>query len=314
MISSYSGDPFLARRAARAALADAGVDGHVTLGEGMTAQDVARVLTQGGLFGAPAVLLDLGEAFSGQAGVKPRNEVMKTLSELADSLAPGALVIIVDPEATPARQKSLAKLGQHRHLPTPKYQELVRWVGEELERAGATVERGVPAYLADAIGPEPAEIASEALKLALVPGVHSVERVTELLNRPASRDSFDIIEAVADGRAHEAVTLARRVIESGEAVPRIFGAFTWQFLLVAKAVAALSESGGRLSGGAAARLLGVRPFVAERALKLARKVREEDLLPLLAELLEADVRAKSGREQELALESVIISLANRFKR
>ena len=107
--------------------------------------------------------------------------------------------------------------------------------------------------------------------------------------------------------------MARQLIEEGEAVQKIFGALVWQFMIVAKAVALIQSTGGRApSGGQAAQALKTKPFVAQRALALARNLREEDLLPVLGGLLAADVKAKSGADPELALESGIVSLAQRL--
>lgn len=311
MILSFSGDPFLARRAARAALVEAGVQpsSATQLGEGLTPQAAVDAAAQGGLFGQAALLLDFGEAFTGQAGVKPRNDTIKALAGLGSD----ALVVIVDPEATPARQKALGELGKHTHLPVPRFERLPQWVAGELERAGVEFARDVPQYLADVFGEDPAAIASEAQKLAVLAGRYDVERVRAIVNRPATRDSFDIIEAIGQGNAAHAVAVARQLVDEGEAVPKIFGALVWQFMLVARAVSLIQASGGRLPSGAqAAQALKSKPFVAQRALGLARQLTEADLLPVLRGLLEADVKAKSGGDPALALQSVIIDLALRL--
>ena len=276
----------------------------------MTPQDVEFAASQGGLFGQAALLLDFGEAFSGQAGVKPRNDTIKALADLKD----GALIVVIDPEATPARQKSLAELGRHTNLPAPRFEHLVRWVAQELEREGVQFGAGVPQYLADVFGEDPAGIASEVQKLAVLAGSYDVERVSRIVNRPATRDSFDIIEAVAVGDAGKAVAVAHQLVGEGEAVPKILGALVWQFMLVVRAVALTQDAGSRPPSAAeAARVLKAKPFVAQRALALARRLGEPDLLPLLSGLLEADVRAKSGSDPQLALESVIIDLAHRLR-
>ena len=311
MILSFSGDPFLARRAAREALLEQGVQpaGVNQLGEGMSVDDVVHAASQGGLFGQAAVLLDFGEAFTGQAGIKPRNDTIKALAPLKDA----ALVVIIDPEATPARQQALQELGPHKHLPVPRFERLPQWVTSELKRAGVEFEPGVPQYLADVFGEDPAAIASEVQKLAVLGERYDVERVRHIVNRPVTRDSFDIIEAVGAGQAGQAVGVARQLIEEGEAVQKIFGALVWQFMIVAKAVALVQSAGGRAPSGAqAAQVLKTKPFVAQRALALARNLSEDDLLPVLGGLLAADVKAKSGADPELALESVNVSLAQRL--
>lgn len=312
MILSFSGDPFLSRRVARAALVELGVGGAnlSVLGEGMTAPQLLDLASQGGLFGQAALLLDFGEAFSGQAGVKPRNEVMRALAEVGD----GSVVVIIDPDATASRQRALSALGAHKHLPAPRYERLAPWVASELKRAGVEFERDVPQLLADLFGEDPAAIASEVEKLASLDERLSGERVRLLVNRQAVRDAFDLIAAIAAGDAATGVAVARQLSDEGEAVPRIFGALVWQFLLVAKAAGLLlREAPRRVSAGEAAPLLGAKPFVAGKALELARGFDEPAVRRALSELLTADVRAKSGGDAELALMSVVVRLAEAQK-
>lgn len=311
MILSFSGDPFLARRAARQALQENGVRPATALelGEGLTPQAVADAAQQGGLFGQVALLLDFGEAFSGQAGVKPRNDTIKALQQVGD----GALIVVLDPDATPARQKLLRQLGKHQHLPAPRFERLAPWIAQELKQAGVQFQPDVPQLLADIFGEQPAEIASEVRKLAVLAEKYDAERIRQIVNRPATHDAFDIIEAVSAGDAARGVAVARSLVEQGEAVQRIFGALVWQFLLVAKAVGLQEGAGGRaLDTRQAAQALGAKPFVAQRALKLARGLSETDLRQMLGGLLQADVDAKSGADPDLALQSVIVKLARRF--
>src|SRR5690606_24910697 len=143
VILSFSGDPFLSRRAARCALQELGRGpGAVTeLCEGLDkAQGVQRA-GPGGLSGHVALHLDRGAALCGQGGVRPRDELMEALAGLPDA----AIVVAIDPDATPARQKRWSALGKHVTVPTPRFEALPRWVRSELEAAGLRFEPDVPA-------------------------------------------------------------------------------------------------------------------------------------------------------------------------
>lgn len=313
MISSFTGDPFLARRAARAAIHEAGLDpaGVTELGEGMAAQTVLELASQGGLFTQAALLLDFDAAFQGQAGVKPRNEVMKALESVGD----GAVVFVLDPSATPARQKALQALGKHTNLALPRGDQLARWVATELKAAGVTFEPAVAAYLAETFGDDAASIVSEIQKLAVLDETIGLERAKALVNRLATHSAFDLIERVAKGDVAGSVQIARSLVDGGEAVPRVFGALTWQFMLVAKAAGLLQRQGGRrVSGAQAAGELGAAPYAAEKALRLAAGLDEAAVRECLTGLLAADVAAKSGGAPELALEAAVIDLAQRWRR
>ncbi len=309
MILSFSGDPFLARRAARQALAERGVVGSdiVEFGEGLEPAEVARAASQGGLFGQVALFLDFDEAFSGQAGVQPRNQAIAALEQLDDA----ALVVVLDSSATAARQKRYRALGALDHRPTPRYERLPGWVATELKAAGVRFQRDVPQTLADLFGEDPAAIASEIVKLAVLDEEIGAERVRALANRPAARNAFDLIERMVAGDAAGALSVARAVLEHGEAPQRVFGALTWQFGLVAKAVA-LRAAEPKVDVGRAAAALGAHPTAARRALAIAGHFQEASLRRTLHLLLDADRRAKSGGDPEWALESVVVALARDF--
>jgi DNA polymerase-3 subunit delta len=312
VILSFSGDPFLARRAARRALQERGVrPGEVTeLGEGLEKDQVVQLAGQGGLFGQVALLLDFGAAFSGQAGVRPRDELMEALADLPDA----ALVVVIDPDATPARQKRWAALGEHRSSPTPRYEALPRWVRSELEAAGLRFEPDVPAVLAELFGEDPAAIASEVNKLAALDEVLTAERVRQVANRAAVHDAFDLVDAVASGDARTALEIARQLLDEGEAAQRVLGALAWQFTLLAKAVALRERSpGGRVSPGRAASVLKAKPYAVQKTLRLAARLDEADVTAALAALLDADVASKTGRDPGWALESAVLTLAGRFR-
>ena len=166
MIVSFSGDPYLARRQARSYLREQGFGpGSVTqLDEELDAAQVSHLSRQSGLFGAQALFLDFDAAFTGQAGVKPRNEVMRALEEVPDD----TVVVVVDSGATAARQKAFRALGEHHHLPTPRYGALSRWVAQELKAAGISHRGGVPDTLADLFGDDLPAIVAEIEKFKVL--------------------------------------------------------------------------------------------------------------------------------------------------
>jgi DNA polymerase-3 subunit delta len=309
VILTFSGDPFLARRAARAALAERGVGGSeiVTFGEGLDPTDVGRAASQGGLFGQVALFLDFDEAFSGQAGVQPRNEAIAALADIDE----GALVVVLDSSATTARQKRYRALGTLDHRPTPRYERLPRWIAGELRDAGVRFASDVPQVLADLFGEDPAGIASEIAKLAVLDEELGAERVRALANRPAARDAFDLIERVVAGDASGTLSVARGLLERGEAPQRVFGALTWQFALVARAVA-LRAAEPKADARRAAGALGAHPAAARRALAIGERFDEASLRGALRLLLDADVRAKTGGDPAWALESAVLMLARGF--
>ena len=61
----------------------------------------------------------------------------------------------------------------------------------------------------------------------------------------AARDAFDLIEATAAGAAARSLAVCHSLVSQGEAPPRVLGALTWQYNLVARCVA-LQEGRARV--------------------------------------------------------------------
>jgi DNA polymerase-3 subunit delta len=309
MIAAFSGDPFLATRAARRLLKAKGLSHDVTeLGEGMTAEQVSQLAAQSGLFGQVALLLDFDLAFKGQAGVKPRNEVLKALEHAPED----TFIVIIDLEATEARQKTYKSLGENHHYPTPRFSALTHWIRQELSEEKIRFHKDVPDTLADLFGEDLPGIAAEIQKLAVLDEELSSSKVREIVNRPAARDAFSFIEATASGNAAEALNICQSLLAQGEAPPRVLGALTWQYNLVARCVA-MREDRARVDPALIAQTLKIKPFVAQKALAIAQKLNEQALLKILTMILESDKDMKTGKDEVWALESLAIRMANFYK-
>lgn len=306
MILSFSGDPFLIRRAARRALRDQGVTASeaVEVGEGLSAAHVSQLAAQTGLFGQAALFLDFDAAFSGPSATAKRNEVIAALKSASQE----AVIVVLDAAATPARQKVLAGLGRHQHLATPRYGGLIAWIRGELDAAAINYAADVPETLSDLFGEDLPAIASEVSKLAVLGEKLTSARVRQLANRPAARDAFDLIDAIVAGDAGRGLAVCRNLTELGEAPPRVLGALTWQFNLVAECVALRASRPGLAAAGAA-KALRVKPFVAGKALGIAGHFDEAGLLALLEVLLAADLAMKTGKDDQVALESATVRLS-----
>lgn len=309
MIDAFSGDAFLVRREARALLRERGFGpADVTeMAEDMSPEHVAQAAAQSGLFGSHALWLDFDAAFTGQAGVKPRNEIMRLL----ETLPADTQVVVIDVGATNARQKAYRALGQHRHLPTPRFGKLAAWIRDELRRHDVTFRSDVPSTLADLFGEDLPAIAAEIQKLAVLDEELTADRVIEIANRPAARNAFDLIDAVVAGDTEKALASCRNLTEQGEAPHRVMGAIAWQFDVVARAVA-LQQASGHVAQTEAASSLRASPYVAKKALAIAARLDEASLYGALSTMLAADVAMKSGRDPEAAIEVCTIELAGLF--
>ena len=73
----------------------------------------------------------------------------------------------------------------------------------------------------------------------------------------------------------------------------------------------LQEGRARVDAGLVAQTLKVKPFVAQKALALAKPLGEAGLKRVLGSLLKADVAMKTGKDEVWALESLALELSTR---
>lgn len=306
-VLSFSGHPFLAAREARKAVHQLhGPGAHVTdIEPPLEIDELLQRCQQGGLFEQPIFQLDFSQFFSGQAGIKPRNALLRALQD-ADF---GATLVLLDPDATPARQKTLKQLGDHVHVPLPRFEQHVRFVRAALTEVGLEFDQDVPTLFSELFAEEPAEMYAEFEKF-LVLGEHLTrDFVIDIVQRPVRRDAFELIDAIAAGDAAGAALIARTLLGQGEAALRIMGAIAWQLQIVVRTVAYLASSPRGASQQQLAQALGIRPFVAGKALRIARQLDEERVRVLLSQFLAIETRLKSGGDEHVQLEAGVVRLA-----
>jgi DNA polymerase III subunit delta len=316
MLEIYSGDPFLARRAALQRLqglrqADATLE-VVRLSEGIDAGALRQALDQGGLFGRVALLVDLDEAFPGAGHTAARNAIIDVLAGGAERFAAAAaLALVIDAEATPARQKRWRELGTLHHQATPRYGELKAWLSRELRAAQVEPRGDVVGALIDLFGDDLPGMVGELQKLQLLEQPITPERVRQVAQRPAARSAFDLIDAVVAGDRAAALRVARQLLELGEVPIRVMAALVWQVDLLARGAALLLQDPtipvARLRSA-----LGVAEFVAKKVHGVARHLDEPTVAAMVAATLDADVAMKRGTDPEWALERVALQLAGLF--
>ena len=311
MIRAFSGDAFLARRAFLDAVRAAAAGGAepVRLGDGLDAAALRQALDQGGLFGAPVVVLDLDAAFAGQgaAASAERNAVVAVLEAARDD----ASVLVFDPAATPARQKRWRALGTLEHLPTPRYGNLVRWVKAELDAAHVRCRGDVAGRLADLFGDDLPGIVAEIEKLRVLDEELSPERLAELVQRPAARSAFQLIDAVMAGDVASALEVLDALLQSGEAPIKIMAAFSWQVDLVAGCVALRSDDPD-IDQGRAAGQLKANPYPTGKALAIAARLDEGALRALVERVVSADHAMKRGADPVWQLHACVLACARQM--
>ena len=309
MIESYSGDAFLAARAARARLAQLRSESFemTELAEDLTPDRVQAVAGQSGLFGAGALYLDFDAAFSGQAGVKPRNAMLKLLPTLSGDTR----IIVLDSSATAARQKQWKAMGEHVNLPTPKWGALERWIADELKATGVNFKRDVPGVMVELFGEDLPGIASEIMKLQLVGVELTAGNLRELTGKEGVADAFSLLDAIVAGDSAAAVEQCRALRRQDEDGVKVLAAVSWQFGLVARCTGLL-QAEPRAGDSRVASALKVHPFVAGKVRRIAAGLNEQSLKPVLSAIADAELASKSGRSGDWALEKLALQLSSQL--
>ena len=291
MVIAFTGDPFLAREAL---LQEARLHGLSRFLE-PTPEALAEALAPG-LFGGGGAMLDLREVSEGE---------WKALKPLLEEVPEGVPILLLDPRPSPARA-AFYRGRERRDFPTPKGKDLIRHLENRARRLGLKLPSGVAQYLAG-LEADLEALERELEKLALLPPPLTLEKAAKVVALRPPITGFDLVRAVLGKDPKEALARLKRLKEEGEEPLRLLGALAWQFGLLAKAFFLLKET-PRPTEADLARL-EAHPYAARRALEEARRLREADLRQALTTLIEAERRAKEGKDPWLALEVAVLSLA-----
>ncbi|MDM7324881.1 MAG: DNA polymerase III subunit delta, partial [Thermus sp.] len=282
MVIAFTGDPFLAREEL---LREAQLRGLTRFTE-PTPEALAEALSPG-LFGEAGAMMDLREVSEGE---------WKAIKPLLERVPEGVTVLLLDPKPTPSRA-AFYRTRERRDFPTPKGKDLVRHLENRAKRLGLKLPAGVAQYLASLEGDLEA-LERELEKLALLTPPLTLEKVEGVVALRPPVTGFDLVRTVLEGDAQKAFRHLKRLKEVGEEPLRLLGAFSWQFSLLARAWMLLQEN-PRPTDTDLARL-EAHPYAVKRALELARPLRAETLKASLATLIEAERRAKEGKDPWLA--------------
>ncbi|MGC8968734.1 MAG: DNA polymerase III subunit delta [Thermus sp.] len=290
MVIAFTGDPFLAREALRKEAELLGLPGFTE----PTPEALAQALAPG-LFGGGGAALDLREV--GEAE-------WKALKPLLEEVPEGVPVLLLDPRPSPSRA-AFYRNRERRDFPTPKGKDLLRYLENRAKRLGLRLPSGVAQYLASLEGDLEA-LERELEKLSLLSPPLTLERVERVVALRPPLTGFDLVRAVLKKDPKEALLRLKRLKEEGEEPLRLLGALSWQFSLLARAFFLLKED-PRPKEEDLARL-EAHPYAAQKALEAARGLGEGSLGEALDTLIEAEKRAKGGKDPWLALEAAVLRL------
>lgn len=185
------------------------------------------------------------------------------------------------------------------------------WIMKRCKDAyGTQIEPPAAAALATVTANDLRRADNELIKLvSFVDGARAINEDDVALLTPyvAEARVFDMVDALAEGRAKAALTMLHRLLaEKGEDPFRVYGMIVRQFRLLLTAKEFLVSGGGP---NQMAEALGMNGFVAKKVSQQSRAFSLEQLEDIYRALLDYDIKMKTGRiDPGLALDMLVSGL------
>jgi DNA polymerase III subunit delta len=247
---------------------------------------------------------------AGETGKK----AVEQLSEALPNLPEWARLVFVERQ-TLSDSNKLLKLA--RELPNGYEKafsapgDSTRWIIKRCKEAyQVEIESAAAAALATVTGNDLRRADNELLKLvSYVDGVRPINEDDVALLTPyvAEARVFDMVDALAEGRANTALHLLHRLLAEKDEDPfRVYGMIIRQFRLLLTAKEFLASGG---SPNQMAEALGMNGYVAKKMARQSRGFSLAQLDDIYRALLDNDIKMKTGRiEPGLALDTLIAGL------
>lgn len=235
---------------------------------------------------------------------------------------PESSIVILVEEMEPAKfmkhpiyAQFHGKVEVHEYaFPVLEGAALTKWVTDRATQMGAKLDRPALVSLVERVGSDLWQMDNELRKLTAYAGndarqsVITTAMVTELVRASFGDQIFQLVDAVAQRNAKQAIRLLEEERLSGATDHYIFGMLARQVRILLGARSILDEN-PRATKQQIADELGMHPFVAQKALAQARSFEIEDLMRAHKLLFELDRATKSSRvDAELAVDLVVAKL------
>ncbi len=267
-------------------------------GKAATAADVLSAARAIPFLGDKRLVIVEGMFSGGARKGKAAQDEIDALEEGLQSLPDWARVVFVESETLPERHPILrlaktAPGGFHKQFEPPR--NPMRWIAQHAQTEFATeIEPRAAAALAAVVGDDLRAADNELAKLAAyVNRQRPISEADVALLTPylPEADVFQMVDALGRRDAATATRLLHRLLENDDPL-RLFGMIVRQFRLLILAREHLNAGGSPKEAG---RVLGVHPFVGEKAAEQARAFTLEQLEAIHHFLLETDMAIKTGK-------------------
>jgi DNA polymerase-3 subunit delta len=240
-------------------------------------------------------------------GVAGNKLVAEKLGDMLGKVPATTVVVFVEREVDRRTNafRSLSKADKVVNFEPVTGPKLLGWIKSEVERLGGTIDRGALTELVDVAGEDQWRLAEEIQKLVNYAPEVSVASVRELVTPSAERSIFDMVEAMAAGKADVAVRGYHDLLRQRESEIYVLTMVQWQLRNLLMAKTAPNMSPAELASAA-----GMSPFVAGKMLAAQGGMSEDYLKKAYSAAANCEYDIKSGRlKAEAAVEQLIWRVA-----
>lgn len=244
--------------------------------------------------------------FFQKAGRKEEGEKLKDF--LADLPETVCLVFIEEKvEKTNGLYKAVAKYGQAVEFQKPSERDLGTWVKKKCRENGVQMSDSVRELFLQTVDHDMGNIERELQKLIAYKGEETeilAEDIRAVSTASLEAKVFDLVKAVAERRAGQAVQIYRTLLSLKESPYMILSLITRQFRLILETML-LSQMG--LTNGEIAARLELRDFAVKEYQRQSKRFSKEGWKQAVRDCLETDLNIKSGKlPEETAVELLIV--------
>jgi DNA polymerase-3 subunit delta len=233
--------------------------------------------------------------------------------DVLNNLPETTTVVLIDENAPAALLEGLESGARVKKFDTLKGDQLRSWAAERVRAQGAKFAAGAMDRLVSLIdGSHLGELASEIDKLITYVNGRAVEArdVDEMVSGAIAYETWDLTDAVIDGRTDKALGVLQRLVREKDYPPiRLSTSLVWQYRRLMLTKPMLEQ---RMAPNQIAVALGLQPgrYPAQKAIEQAGRYPSERLERAYRLLLESDVAVKTGvLDADTALEMLVVSLA-----
>lgn len=235
------------------------------------------------------------------------SELLSAIKSIPDAI----ILVFKNPEGMDFRNKLQKELSQkstvleYKEIPEWEEETVIDFIVKKFKELKKEISRENAGLIVQSIGRNLSLIDSEIEKIATYLGHKSIVGHVDLENMISAEfwGNFSLINAMFARDNKKALVLLNKMLKDNEEPVKVLSFLSSQFSTLNK-VKYLSQKGLN-ANQMAARLKRVSPYYIKKLIDVAARFSMEEVGAALRNMLESDIRMKSGYNQRLELEMLV---------